>query len=54
MLIRGIGCLGWVIYSVLKRDYILAVASSIAFLVESLLIIAKGINECKYNSNETI
>jgi MtN3 and saliva related transmembrane protein len=54
MLIRGIGCLGWIIYSVLKGDHILVVSSSVAFLVESLLIIAKGINECNYNSNETI
>tara|TARA_B110000091_G_scaffold38731_1_gene41796 strand:- start:870 stop:1079 length:210 start_codon:yes stop_codon:yes gene_type:complete len=47
MFIRGVGCLGWIVYAILKRDLILAVSSSIAFLVESLLMIAKGINECK-------
>ena len=49
MFIRGIGCMGWIVYSILKRDFILAVSSSIAFLVESLLIVAKFRNECENN-----
>jgi len=49
MFIRGIGCMTWIVYSILKRDFILAVSSSIAFLVEFLLIIAKFRNECENN-----